>query len=619
MENKPILKSNKLTRLLTKVGATIMLAFTIFSVGCGKEEPTNPTPTPSNPNEPQQGVVVVDKVENISQLIAQKPTNLKEYLNDVLLQDMVESATGETFDESKIIYCSFDIGEGDKEQIDHVSLTFTYKNEDNTRTTYVVNATTNAKLEEVANYALIDYENFDGATDIKTEHNFTYDAEQNQRLQSFASQLALVAGERGEDLTIKYNGVKNNKFEYTLFANDNYGVREYTFQCPQALDTTNVTFTLNKEIKNESCIVVDQDQDVVADNYVIINNLEELKSSCQEEIDLFAQLQKSCVLQTSAINEEDVTSIKYKLIADEKGITGVTFEITSENEEMSGEYTIQTTFENPVSFSSIANQSKDIHSGNIVSHAITNAEIEEVSSSITEKQELTIEQILTDTEKQKIINENLFPILEAHISRTEKACFREYSADNIIDYKWALGEVDGNNSVQNLQVLVKYKISNTEVSMLLYNIELSEATSIYTLSENDNEPSSKKTTLPSYTYYYSIENQNKYHELLEQIIEKISQEDETFDYKNAQVYQGTWRASLGRFGGHLVFMSANGEIKELSISIAINQNATSEEQMLASAFQYLQQGDWSWGISSEVEMTTNQLNVVENQEQLQKE
>ncbi len=622
------------TENLFRLGLGLLIGGTMMFTGCGEGE----VPPDKDPDSPTPPSHVVDEIKTLTDLVNQKPIETKEFFKDIAYHDMLSSVLGQNYDEANILCSAFSLASEEEGKITDALLTFVYKTDETTRRAYVVNAKLNAKIADIANYTSVEADKFFGPTDMYVDTSFEYDALEDQRYSDYAEVLQSETENHTNPLgrlefsAFKFDGVKNGKYNYRLFSlyqNRIHSGGLYTTDKP--LDSENITYQgEDSEILGcNNLFLKSPEKENLTDTFEEVLDQNVFETKYENHINKFIEYQKDLVLNYAQIPADEVTSVKFKLnyenVISSQGngiyIKSVTFQISSENQTQNITTTIENTFNNPISITSIANQSIDNHSGVVMSYEIANATMEKTSQTVTEKnQNVTIEDILSDDQLQEIVNQNLMPALEKPLKVYFESLYG-YDQANIVNYRWALGEADTNGCVQNLKVQVIYQITyRTTLENWLgqYTIKLIKPISLNDLAKSGTDIG-KASWSEDFSFPYTPSNQQEYSELTEMIVAKLAEEDKTFDYANVRRYQNTWKIGAGAMTNNIVFIGANGEIKNIRVSVTYSSNVTTNEQAYQSALENMRQGKWNWGIAAEVELIDNQLDLVDNTSQKEKE
>ncbi len=157
---------NKAKKLGFKILSGILSLGFVFSLGL--------TLTACS-NEPQV------QVENVSTLIEEYYTDTKTFLDNEVLEDVVKLSTG-TYDSSKLLDATYDLGNGDSESLNFVKVIFTYKDgEESLYNINVMTFETGIELDKIADYDANKTELAQIADDatISTQYTTTYNSAEN--------------------------------------------------------------------------------------------------------------------------------------------------------------------------------------------------------------------------------------------------------------------------------------------------------------------------------------------------------------------------------------------------------------------------------------------------------
>ncbi len=643
MENKPVLKTNKLFGFASKVMAVVLSVASVFSfVACGGGQTSggntggnqpggNEIPDrPVDPGKPP--IVEVESVDSVRELLSSYKSQATEFLEDVVYVPAIEEITGRPFDANKILSSYFDISNLDDDKLSSVNLVFTYISDQDQRTTYVADISlAEVSLEEISKYAFVDADKYlDVVESANVIQSYEYEGAENNRQADFARRLYQRASTKSvESLAIAYTGVRSGKFTYSLLAETDQAITEYSFACGEAENSSGATYTVAEEYQKgqEQIVVQERVRDDAEGTYQQVEDIATLERYFAQEIESFINLQLDQVYSSAGIDESEVTDMRYQLISVMDKINGVEYTLTTDTEEAISVYTIEVEFETPVSMSAIANQNTHLQSGNVVSMAVADAQYSQTDVVVTDKQqgggetEVNPEDILADATAQANINANLMPVLEEALKKSMKWLY-DYDAKNILDYKWSLGEVDENGCVQNLQLLTTYKSKEEAEWIQLLNVKLVNPVSLADLATEGNEDiavfdtSISTSAMTAFSYSYDITVQSSHSKLMAAIRAKLAEEDSEFDYSNAQMYQSGWMIAGNTANGKLVFVTETGQIRQLYVEIDVNIWAGTDSQIFASAINYLEKGDWTHWVTKSAQMGENQLvQEVENQRQ----
>ncbi len=187
-------------------------------------------------NEPQV------QVENVSTLVEEYYTDTKSFLDNEVLEDVVKFSTG-TYDSSKLIDATYDLGNGEQKSLGSIKVIFTYKNgEERLYNINEMTFETGVDLSKIAEYDTNKTELAQIADDatISTQYTTTYNAVesvQNDALAEAIFENVVKSNENIVHLTLKNNGerlfelVDNGKqticYRYTLIAQTETSVKSY--------------------------------------------------------------------------------------------------------------------------------------------------------------------------------------------------------------------------------------------------------------------------------------------------------------------------------------------------------------------------------------------------------
>ena len=209
----------------------------VFSLGLALGLGVTLTACTNNP--PKTPTILV---ENVSALVDDYYQDTKSFLDNEVLEDVVKFSTT-TYDETKLIDATYDLGNGEQESLGFVKVIFTYKNgEDRLYNINEMTFETGIDLSKIADYDANKTELAQIADDatISTRYTTTYDAVesvQNDALAEAIFKNVVKSNENIVHLTLKNNGERmfelgdNGKQticnRYTLIAQTETSVKSY--------------------------------------------------------------------------------------------------------------------------------------------------------------------------------------------------------------------------------------------------------------------------------------------------------------------------------------------------------------------------------------------------------
>ncbi len=209
----------------------------VFSLGLALGLGVTLTACTNNP--PKTPTILV---ENVSALVDDYYQDTKSFLDNEVLEDVVKFSTT-TYDETKLIDATYDLGNGEQESLGFVKVIFTYKNgEDRLYNINEMTFETGIDLSKIADYDANKTElaQIADASTISTRYTTIYDAVesvQNDALAEAIFKNVIKSNENIVHLTLKNNGERmfelgdNGKQticnRYTLIAQTETSVKSY--------------------------------------------------------------------------------------------------------------------------------------------------------------------------------------------------------------------------------------------------------------------------------------------------------------------------------------------------------------------------------------------------------
>ena len=218
------------------------------------------TLTACNTNNPPKTPTIL--VENVSALVDDYYQDTKSFLDNEVLENVVKFSTT-TYDETKLIDATYDLGNGEQESLGFVKVIFTYKNgEDRLYNINEMTFETGIDLSKIADYDANKTELAQIADDatISTRYTTTYDAVesvQNDALAEAIFKNVIKSNENIVHLTLKNMGSNEEVVDdviypfnkYELIAQTDKSVKSYNISI-KAQDNVNDMIASLSDSKN---------------------------------------------------------------------------------------------------------------------------------------------------------------------------------------------------------------------------------------------------------------------------------------------------------------------------------------------------------------------------------
>ena len=227
------------------------------------------TLTACNTNNPPKTPTIL--VENVSALVDDYYQDTKSFLDNEVLEDVVKFSTT-TYDETKLIDATYDLGNGEQESLGFVKVIFTYKNgEDRLYNINEMTFETGIDLSKIADYDANKTELAQIADDatISTRYTTTYDAVesvQNDALAEAIFKNVIKSNENIVHLTLKNMGSNEEVVDdviypfnkYELIAQTDKSVKSYNISIKSQDNVSDMIASLsdskNYKLKNSTDI-----------------------------------------------------------------------------------------------------------------------------------------------------------------------------------------------------------------------------------------------------------------------------------------------------------------------------------------------------------------------------
>ena len=364
--------------------------------------PTDPQTPPSGTVEtPPPGVSPL--AEDVDELMAKYGDNVNAFLENDVLQEIVEHGQTAGYDADKLVDATFDLGDGSASELDSVKTIFTYNvgGDDGNDRYYAINEMTfdsPLDLDDIAEYDEHSTELAQAVADadITTEYSTNYDAGYNYENSDLAQTIYDHIAPDAPDAThliLNYDGAGRgvmggaivNVENYTLVAQTDDSVTEYKLRFKEGV-SIDEAFSSSDELYTVSSEVVEEiDTPVVYKEYV-----PEIAHTPVIEVDNLGQLFNEYRTQTenflkdntfnaiydivgNLYNPDNVKSVRYS-VGDNSASTlsSMQVEFTIKNPAVEGNetyYRATINFDSPVSLVDIANNDSDL------TDAISNADV----------------------------------------------------------------------------------------------------------------------------------------------------------------------------------------------------------------------------------------------------
>ena len=385
-------KPRKLTRILA-VGLAILaicgVVFPVFTACTNTPEPT-PTPTPTPTPEPTPIVLA----EDVDELMAKYGDNVNAFLENDVLQEIVEHGQTAGYDADKLVDATFDLGDGSASELDSVKTIFTYivGGDDGNDRYYAINEMTfdsPLDLDDIAEYDEHSTELAQAVADadITTEYSTNYDAGYNYENSDLAQTIYDHIAPDAPDAThliLNYDGAGRgvmggaivNVENYTLVAQTDDSVTEYKLRFKEGV-SIDEAFSSSDELYTVSSEVVEEiDTPVVYKEYVPeiahtpvieVDNLGQLFTEYKTQTENFLKDNTFNAIYNivgNLYNPDNVKSVRYS-VGDNSASTlsSMQVEFTIKNPAVEGNetyYRATINFDSPVSLVDIANNDSDL-------------------------------------------------------------------------------------------------------------------------------------------------------------------------------------------------------------------------------------------------------------------
>lgn len=364
--------------------------------------PTDPQTPPSGTVEtPPPGVSPL--AEDVDELMAKYGDNVNAFLENDVLQEIVEHGQTAGYDADKLVDATFDLGDGSASELDSVKTIFTYNvgGDDGNDRYYAINEMTfdsPLDLDDIAEYDEHSTELAQAVADadITTEYSTNYDAGYNYENSDLAQTIYDHIAPDAPDAThliLNYDGAGRGVMggtivdveNYTLVAQTDDSVTEYKLRFKEGV-SIDEAFSSSDELYTVSSEVVEEiDTPVVYKEYV-----PEIAHTPVIEVDNLGQLFNEYRTQTenflkdntfnaiydivgNLYNPDNVKSVRYS-VGDNSASTlsSMQVEFTIKNPAVEGNetyYRATINFDSPVSLVDIANNDSDL------TDAISNADV----------------------------------------------------------------------------------------------------------------------------------------------------------------------------------------------------------------------------------------------------
>ena len=248
-------KSQKFKVLTSVFSLGLALGLGVTLTACTNNPPTTPTIL----------------AENVSALVDDYYQDTKSFLDNEVLEDVVKFSTT-TYDETKLIDATYDLGNGEQESLGFVKVIFTYKNgEDRLYNINEMTFETGIDLSKIADYDANKTELAQIADDatISTRYTTTYDAVesvQNDALAEAIFKNVIKSNENIVHLTLKNMGSNEEVVDdviypfnkYELIAQTDKSVKSYNISIKSQDNVSDMIASLtdskNYKLKNSTDI-----------------------------------------------------------------------------------------------------------------------------------------------------------------------------------------------------------------------------------------------------------------------------------------------------------------------------------------------------------------------------
>lgn len=355
---------------------------------------------PTDPQTPPSGIVetpppgVSPLAEDVDELMAKYGDNVNAFLENDVLQEIVEHGQTAGYDADKLVDATFDLGDGSASELDSVKTIFTYNvgGDDGNDRYYAINEMTfdsPLDLDDIAEYDEHGTELAQAVADadITTEYSTNYDAGYNYENSDLAQTIYEHVAPDAPDAThliLNYDGAGRGVMggtiveveNYTLVAQTDDSVTEYKLRFKEGV-SIDEAFSSSDELYTVSSEVVEEiDTPVVYKEYV-----PEIAHTPVIEVDNLGQLFTEYKTQTenflkdntfnaiydivgNLYNPDNVKSVRYS-VGDNSASTlsSMQVEFTIKNPAVEGNetyYRATINFDSPVSLVDIANNDSDL-------------------------------------------------------------------------------------------------------------------------------------------------------------------------------------------------------------------------------------------------------------------
>lgn len=385
-------KPRKLTRILA-VGLAILaicgVVFPVFTACTNTPEPT-PTPTPTPTPEPTPIVLA----EDVDELMAKYGDNVNAFLENDVLQEIVEHGQTAGYDADKLVDATFDLGDGSASELDSVKTIFTYNvgGDDGNDRYYAINEMTfdsPLDLDDIAEYDEHSTELAQAVADadITTEYSTNYDAGYNYENSDLAQTIYDHIAPDAPDAThliLNYDGAGRGVMggtivdveNYTLVAQTDDSVTEYKLRfkegvsIDEAFSSSDELYTVSSEVVEEidtPDVYKEYVPEIAHTPVIEVDNLGQLFTEYKTQTENFLKDNTFNAIYDivgNLYNPDNVKSVRYS-VGDNSASTlsSMQVEFTIKNPAVEGNetyYRATINFDSPVSLVDIANNDSDL-------------------------------------------------------------------------------------------------------------------------------------------------------------------------------------------------------------------------------------------------------------------
>ena len=339
-----------------------------------------------------------------------------------------------------------------------------------------------------------------------------------------------------------------------------------------------------------------------------VSSYEELQEKFADKIKQYLIVQQEQAFEKNNI-PEDVKIRNRRVETNSKGITGVVIDYTHENMEK----TLKITYENAIELDNLANYPENSNAKEKIVEEMMKASHEIVVNG----PEYNMDYIRENCQQQ--IYDNLFPAVEDCIN----AFFGPlpnyvYNRDNILNYKWNLGEITEDGRVQNLVVRIAYDVFGTKKSsdIIIYNVKLKEPTLLSDLAKENFKVEYEEITYKNRIYNYAdiYRYQMQYKDITKAITEKLAEKDDTFDYLNAE-YKIT-KYEIGKATFFQICYINDTQIKEVVVSLWAD-DTYGYDYLMKNLMEEVEKGNFKYYVDGETEWCGNALDWVNSTQEVE--